>query len=436
MEKPTREWSVPDLDLKIVVSETALESLRRAAVVGLQKIPRRGLEIGGVLFGRREGNRVEIHQWREIECEHAYGPGFRLSEKDEKALAALLETAKEDPTLGQFEAVGLFRTRTRGEATVSDEDAALFDRHFPEPWQVLFVVRPYMYEPARAGFFVRDRQGRLITGVPAAELRLEVRRRRLPLDFDPSERPKPKTPETAQAPPRPAPASPPGPGAGPGPPPVPGTIAPPPAVPQAYEPPGGRSVPVPEPRPYPGTAGAGRRRSGRRTAAIAVGAALAALALILIAPVLSEQPATAGMELDVRELGDQLIVEWNPEAEAIQKAESAALLITDGGDRRLIELSPAELRGGSITYQGTGAEAVFALRVRTADGGTVTETARFAGGAGARPAATEPERRPETADLEVEIERVKAELEQEQARAERLRRAIAAKQRELAATGR
>ena len=138
----------------------------------------------------------------------------------------------------------------------------------------------------------------------------------------------------------------------------------------------------------------------------------------------------------MRELGDQLIVEWNPEAEAVQKAESAALLITDGGDRRLIELSPEELRGGSLTYQGTGAEAAFALRVRTADGSTVTETARFAGGGGGRPAGAAPERRPETADLEVEIERVKAELEQEQARAERLRRAIAAKQRELAAAGR
>lgn len=176
--------------------------------------------------------------------------------------------------------------------------------------------------------------------------------------------------------------------------------------------------------------------SGRRAAAIAAGAALAALALILIAPVLSEPAATAGIGLEVRELGDQLVVEWNPEAEAVRKAEAASLLITEGGNRRLVELSPAELRGGSLTYQGAGGQVTFVLRVRAADGGTVTETARFAGGGGRRPPGAEPGQRPETADLEVEIERVKADLEREQARAQELRRAIEAKQRELAATGR
>ncbi len=409
MESPTQEWFVADRDLTIVVTEMVLESMRRAAMVGLQKIPRRGLEIGGVLFGRREGNRIEIHQWREIECEHARGPGFDLSEKDEKGLAELLEAAKEDPALSELEAVGLFRTRTRGDLMVSEEDVALFDRFFPERWQMLFVVRPHMYEPARAGFFLRDREGRMATGAPAAEMRLEVRRRRLPLDFDPSERPRRAAKEAPQVP---AASS----GGGPG------TFAgrPSPAI----------GIPAPEPLPYPGSQPGGWRLSAWPVAAVVGAVALAALAVIFIAPLLSDETAT-GIAFGVRQVGDQLIVEWNPQASAVQAATSASLEIADGDERRTIELSREELRGGSLTYQSAGGEVTFRLRVRTSQGETVTEAAKYLGAPAARPAGAEAGRRSETADLEIEIKRLKSELEQQRLQSEALQQAIEAKRRQL-----
>ncbi len=423
MENPTREWFLSDLELTIAVSETALESMRRAAMVGLQKIPRRGLEIGGVLFGRRKGSRVEIVQWREIECEHARGPGFALSEKDEQGLAELLEAAKEDATLGQLEAVGLFRTRTKGELMISEEDAALLERYFPEPWQPLFVVRPYMYEAARAGFFLRNREGRL-GPAPAMEFPMEVRRRRLPLDFDPGERPRRAAKEPAETRAvEPVPAAPPGPAAPPQPAPSPEKRAPAPPA------------PVPEPAPYP-WAGRGRGRlPARRLAVIAAAGVLAALAGILLAPLFGDR-TPAGVALGVRELGGQLIVEWNPQAPAVRTAAAGELEIFDGGDRRTVELSPAELRGGSLTYAGGGGKVKFLLRIRTAAGAAVTETVQWTGAAGQRPAASQPGRRPETADLELEIERLKSELEQQRRQAEELRRAIEAKRNQLAARGR
>ncbi len=414
MENPTREWFVAELDLAVVVSEPALESMRRAAMVGLQKIPRRGLEIGGVLFGRRSGNRIEIHQWREIECEHARGPGFSLSEKDEKALAELLETAREDPTLGQFEAVGLFRTRTRGELMVLEEDAAFFDRYFPEPWQLLLVIRPHMYEPARVGFFLRDRDGRM-AGRPVLEAQLELRRRRLPLDFDPAERPRRGPREPARVPPAP-------PGS-------PGVAAPPSPGP------GGVSAPIPEPLPYPGNRPPGRRLSGRRLAAIAAAVALAAFAVILTAPLFSDRVA-GNIDLGVHQVGDQFVVEWNPRAPVIRTAVAASLEITDGESRRRLELSPVELRGGSFTYRGAGKEVTFSLRVKTADGKTVTEAARRQGTPARQPAVSKPAPQSGTADLEAEISRLRSELDQERRRAQELQQAIETKRRGLAAHGR
>jgi len=143
MGEELKHWKAPGHDNEVSYDVAAMESMRRAALVGLQKIPKRGLEIGGVLFGTHDGNSVEVLQWREIQCEHAHGPGFELSAGDEDALRRFLAESAENPQLAELVPVGWFRTRTRGSAFLSESDVSLFDRFFPDPWQVALVLRPY-----------------------------------------------------------------------------------------------------------------------------------------------------------------------------------------------------------------------------------------------------------------------------------------------------
>ncbi|MGH9659324.1 MAG: hypothetical protein ACRD96_12325, partial [Bryobacteraceae bacterium] len=106
-----------------------LEPIRRSVVDAFFAIPRGGLEVGGVLFGRRDGDTVRIEAYREVECEHAAGPGFTLSARDEARLAACLRDSPLQP-------VGWYRSRTRSPLGIGEADVATHDRHFPAPWQV------------------------------------------------------------------------------------------------------------------------------------------------------------------------------------------------------------------------------------------------------------------------------------------------------------
>jgi hypothetical protein len=115
-------------------------------------IPRGGLEIGGVLFGQYREGSLRIEAFRMLECEHATGPSFTLSEADRVRLRDLLDSAVAEGLLP----VGWFRSRTRSEISLSDGDIVLNNKYFGEPWQVVLVLRPEVTRPMRAGFFFRE----------------------------------------------------------------------------------------------------------------------------------------------------------------------------------------------------------------------------------------------------------------------------------------
>src|SRR6185369_576786 len=109
-----------------------MNGIRRAVVDAFCAIPRGGLEIGGVLFGSFEQGRVIVQAFRTLECEHATGPSFVLSDADRVRLAALLASAAKDSELAGLAPVGWFRSRTRSEISLSETDVALFDTYFPQ----------------------------------------------------------------------------------------------------------------------------------------------------------------------------------------------------------------------------------------------------------------------------------------------------------------
>ncbi len=169
-------WRVEGQPVVVEYSRGVLDTLRKEAVEGLHKIPRGGLEIGGVLFGKRSGSTVRILASRAVACEHAAGPAFMLSEKDEAALRQLAESAGTDGALAGMIAVGWYHSHTRSGIALTSEDVGLWDRHFPEPWQVALVLHPQKLKPTRAGYFVREGNGHLRTESSYLEFELEPSR--------------------------------------------------------------------------------------------------------------------------------------------------------------------------------------------------------------------------------------------------------------------
>jgi len=76
--------------IRIEYSRQAMETVRTAVNDGFYTLSRGGLEVGGVLFGRHTAGTLRILEARPLACEHASGPAFVLSTKDEAGLQQLL----------------------------------------------------------------------------------------------------------------------------------------------------------------------------------------------------------------------------------------------------------------------------------------------------------------------------------------------------------
>jgi len=129
-----------------------------AAMADFLRVPWGGPETGGVLFGRREPDCVRILAFRPLECEHVYGRAFELSEPDELRLRNLLEHARTDAELAGLQAVGWYHSKHQWLA-LSERDIELYNRYFPEPWQITMVFLRLRSKPCLLGLFFRREDG-------------------------------------------------------------------------------------------------------------------------------------------------------------------------------------------------------------------------------------------------------------------------------------
>jgi proteasome lid subunit RPN8/RPN11 len=159
-------WQAEGCPLAVEYSLDSMDGLRAEAVEGLFRLAKGGLEVGGVLFGERNDGLVRILATRPMACQHASGPAFVLSEKDEADLKAMIESAASDPELSGLVPVGWYHSHTRSGIALSDKDLEIVRRHFPEPWQVSLILHPAKTAPTRAGFFFRAFRSREFTLEP------------------------------------------------------------------------------------------------------------------------------------------------------------------------------------------------------------------------------------------------------------------------------
>ena len=89
LAEPTTQsrWACAPLDSEIECAPRVLHAVCLEAGLGLKKLAKGGLEVGGVLFGTRAEGLIRILAVRPIECEHRFGPSFVLSATDEATLA-------------------------------------------------------------------------------------------------------------------------------------------------------------------------------------------------------------------------------------------------------------------------------------------------------------------------------------------------------------
>ena len=152
-------WSASQCPFAIEYVPRVLDEIRLIVIDAFFSLPRGGAEIGGLLLGQFAAGRLTVAGYRPVECEHAFGPSFTLSERDCAALQEALAACASQPFDRQ--PIGWYHSHTRSEIFLSEADREIHNRYFPKPWQVALVLRPHTFQPTRAGFFFRESGGRI-----------------------------------------------------------------------------------------------------------------------------------------------------------------------------------------------------------------------------------------------------------------------------------
>jgi hypothetical protein len=359
-------WSVAESPISIEYSLVVIEEIRHEVAEGFQRLSRGGIEVGGILYGSRDGRTVRVLAMRPIACEHARGPAFLLSDKDRVLLNEQLVREKEEPNLEGLISVGWFLSHTRSEIALTDSDLEIYSIFFPAPWQVTLVIRPGRGGSMRAGFFVREADGTVKTEPSYLEFNFPDRLAgvldRAP-ERPPRERPARKIPSFYRADGETS--------AGAG---------------AAAETTGGAAPRRREAAPFALTGptyggpqllppSSPRRKWPWLVAWAAVMVILAGLAWRLWMQSVAPEPIT----LAVVEHDGQLQVQWNHSAKLVREAARGSLEIADGGESKTMALSREMLASGNFTYVRKTGDVEVRMTVETPDGARWQEASRYLG---------------------------------------------------------
>ncbi len=415
-------WSVAESPVTIEYSLVVIEEVRHEVAEGFQRLSRGGIEVGGVLYGVRDGRTVRALAMRPMACEHARGPTFLLSDRDRQALHAQLLRDAEDPQLEGLISLGWFLSHTRSDIELTEADLELYTIFFPAPWQVTLVVRPGRGGSMRAGFFVRETDGTVKSDRSYLEFNFPDRLAGVierPPERAPRERP-PERPKR-ERPPRRVPSYSPdatepaqverdpsffgadgNPGEGPG----TGDL-------------NGAEIAMDGPRLLPPTP---QRRKWPLVIWGAVIAILIALGLRYRMQADSPEP----IALSVIERDGQLQIQWNRSAKLVRQAARGSLEIDDGTEGKTIPLTHDMLAAGNVTWARKTGDVEIRLTVQNADGAKSQEASRYLGpppAAAQNPQALTDLKRQKN-DLEAELERLRKEDERKDDRIQQLERLL------------
>ncbi len=344
-EKREFVYEAPGSAIRVRMELGVVDRLASEALRGLSALPRRGMEIGGLLLGSAEqtgaGVEVVISDFVAFPCEHLYGPNFQLSPKDREAFAELV--ASWAPAPGRpLHPVGFYRSHTRGGLELTPEDVELLDALMPQPHALCLLIRPLPLGPGEAALFFRL-QGAFRPGPPLTTF--PFRRRELG-GGEPARRP---VPAVAR----------------------PGAGEPQPEASAAGE------TPIDSP-----PQGVSFRTAGGWLLVLAllafllvgvvIGVQLAGLIRAPAPPAASGDPFALG--LSAVQVGGAIHLRWNPQAPALAACRSASLVIRDGPNTRMIDLRREDLARGALIYQNASPTVSFRLEAILSPANSVSES--------------------------------------------------------------
>ncbi len=387
-------WMVQGHPVRIEYSSALIEEICTAAIEGLWRMRRGGVEVGGVLFGTHRGQQVHILAFRPMACEHACGPSFTVSEKDLRGLEELLEAARHDGTLRGLEPVGWYHSHTRSEIFLSAEDLDFYYRYFPEPWQVAMVIRPAQFGPSRVGFFFREADGSVRSEASYLEFSVKPRRRSAP----------PPPAERREG--------------------LPAGAAPAPVLTAGRE---AWPAPAetPEPTPPPSFALV-EHKSSPKWVWLLLALFMAVAAAGYGVRTYWARPSGQALSLKVMDMDGQLLIEWDRTARPVQEARGAVFEILDGSERQVVEMDGERLREGSITYARRTDRVDVHFRVERPGAQPVHEFLRFLGQPPpVRPTVEHAEAIRQRDELQQQVEKMRADLARRNAQIRRLQQRVA-----------
>jgi proteasome lid subunit RPN8/RPN11 len=424
VETEVATWKAAQCPFTIEYSLRALDDIRLAVVDAFFSLPRGGAEIGGVLLGTHLNRRLVIADYVALDCEHAYGPSFALSPRDQDRLSELLASAERNPD--RLKPVGWYHSHTRSEILFPEADQDLHNRYFPEPWQVALVLKPHTFHPTRAGFFFREPDGSFHGAASYQEFALA------PLPVRPL--PDGAVPATESAPfvrfRR-----------GPDPPGEEITVAAEQAA-EAHVPgPGGTPEPAPEASealpdyvPLPSFLAPPAKRDWRwfvAVLAIAVSLAVVAAAyqtrplwLPQLMAVMRPAPELV-IGLHAIDTDGQLQIQWDRDSPTVRQANNATLEINDGLVPWEIQLDGPHLKAGAFNYSRQSERVDIQLAIRLPGGQQAHGAASFLGRLPERKLPPEdPEVRKQRDALAEQAAKLKSDLAAEMARTRKLAQSL------------
>lgn len=298
------------------LSPAALQTIDALAVEGVNALPQRGLEVGGLLWGS-EPSGVHVEAAEAVAIEHRFGPSFQLSDADVASFQQAIEAGKRSGR----QVLGHFRSHTKGPLGVTETDRRLAElTGLARPWMLLIAA-------SRTGPF------------PAKLFRLsggdwvELAALTLPAAMG-----------EVRTGPEPA-----------------------------------AGVPEPRRRWLrPVLAGGLLLCAG--IVAVSVWRHVPAARSPAALPPATLPPAAGGIGLTFRRTGRQLTLSWDTSIPALQAGDLGLLTIRDGNVQRKIELTAEQLRGGRLEYAFEGATVEAGLQLYRGREHLSGETAIFIAG--------------------------------------------------------
>jgi hypothetical protein len=153
--QPFCVWAQASRNFAIHVPAEVIGSLGTESLVAFKRVPRRGLETGGILLGRTESQgdttTFFVEGFAPIESEHRFGPSYVLSDSD----FAHLQT---ELIRNGTASIGIYRSQTRAEQLeIQDADAGLFEKCFGVSDALFLMLAPL----SRTGAFYFREDGSL-----------------------------------------------------------------------------------------------------------------------------------------------------------------------------------------------------------------------------------------------------------------------------------